>query len=663
MSSAVLDAVHGALYSFAIEGRLRDGFASVFGEGYQRRPALLLEQQWLRHDFGQLPVIHLVSAEEMGLAIAAYSSRTNQIYLSQSVVERFAPTALVRTILEEVGHFVDVRIKTNDTPGDEGELFAATVLGRPLTAAERQRVFVEDDHLRLLLHGAILNVEKADPLVLTVSTTLDESDGSGTVGAGLSLRDAILTANNNPAVDYEIRLTGGHTYSLRASGFHEDNGLKGDLDIKPRTGALVLVAIGEPKARIDASKLALGDRVFDVLANGNLTLDHLIISGGNPGGDGGGLRVGSGAVLVAHDVEIHSNRAIDGGGIANSGSCRLTQVNISNNRASAGSGDGIYNGNSANLLLVDSSVSQNSGVGIYSFGEILLVNSLVGNNASKGIYLNKSSAGLVNTTISGNGDTGIDAVNGSSLMLANCTVTRNQCSAVLREAAGIQNANSSVFLRNTIVAANSNDDGGIAELKGWFDGDNNNLIGSLEDAFGSVGTGTDIVDPNPGLTDLQDNGGPILTHALIDGSPAINAGDNALVILDDEDLDVDGNRLEAIPFDGRGAGFERIRSGIVDIGAVEATTPDDGPVISLELSPPSLAEDGANAFVFTFTRTGSTERALTVEYSLSGTATAGSDYVIPMAGPTPNTVTIAAGAEAATVPIQPRADSKYQQAG
>jgi hypothetical protein len=51
-----------------------------------------------------------------------------------------------------------------------------------------------------------------------------------------------------------------------------------------------------------------------------------------------------------------------------------------------------------------------------------------------------------------------------------------------------------------------------------------------------------------------------MTHALLPGSPAINAGDNALAIA------TDGNPLLN---DQRGAGFDRIFSGTVDIGAFE----------------------------------------------------------------------------------------------
>ena len=51
----------------------------------------------------------------------------------------------------------------------------------------------------------------------------------------------------------------------------------------------------------------------------------------------------------------------------------------------------------------------------------------------------------------------------------------------------------------------------------------------------------------------QDNGGPTRTHALLRGSPAIDAGNNAY----------------ATAWDQRGAPFRRIVNGVIDIGAFE----------------------------------------------------------------------------------------------
>jgi hypothetical protein len=63
---------------------------------------------------------------------------------------------------------------------------------------------------------------------------------------------------------------------------------------------------------------------------------------------------------------------------------------------------------------------------------------------------------------------------------------------------------------------------------------------------------------------LDDNGGPTLTHALLSGSPAIDAGNNAY----------------ATDWDQRGPGFPRIVNGIIDIGAFEYQGDGSGPSAS-----------------------------------------------------------------------------------
>ena len=59
--------------------------------------------------------------------------------------------------------------------------------------------------------------------------------------------------------------------------------------------------------------------------------------------------------------------------------------------------------------------------------------------------------------------------------------------------------------------------------------------------------------------------------------------------------------------------------------------------------------------VFTVTRTGSTAAALTVSYTVGGTATAGSDYTA-LSG----SVTIAAGAGSATIAVTPQNDTAVE---
>jgi hypothetical protein len=88
---------------------------------------------------------------------------------------------------------------------------------------------------------------------------------------------------------------------------------------------------------------------------------------------------------------------------------------------------------------------------------------------------------------------------------------------------------------------------------GLEDGVDGNIVGDGDSGTIDIAT---VLDPN-----LADNGGTTHTHALIAGSPALNAGDN------DKAVDADGIPLA---YDQRGEGFGRIYGGMVDIGALEA---------------------------------------------------------------------------------------------
>src|SRR5262245_50228004 len=94
-----------------------------------------------------------------------------------------------------------------------------------------------------------------------------------------------------------------------------------------------------------------------------------------------------------------------------------------------------------------------------------------------------------------------------------------------------------------------------------------NLIGNAGSAGGLVnGVNGNIVGADPKLGPLADNGGPTQTMALLPGSPALNAGSNALI-------------PAGVTTDQRGGTFSRIwGGGTVDIGAFEVQ--DDPPTIT-----------------------------------------------------------------------------------
>jgi Ca2+-binding RTX toxin-like protein len=91
--------------------------------------------------------------------------------------------------------------------------------------------------------------------------------------------------------------------------------------------------------------------------------------------------------------------------------------------------------------------------------------------------------------------------------------------------------------------------------------------------------------------------------------------------------------------------------------AATGTINNDDTSVTLAVSPSSVTEDGTANLVYTFTRSGVTTNALTVNYTLGGTATLNTDYT--RTGTT-NTVTFAANSATATVTVDPTPDTTVE---
>ncbi|MGD8457423.1 MAG: M4 family metallopeptidase [Anaerolineales bacterium] len=192
-------------------------------------------------------------------------------------------------------------------------------------------------------------------------------------------------------------------------------------------------------------------------------------------------------------------------------------------------------GNWGTLELRDCVITNNES-GIYNTGTLTVQNSSIVNNVEmsgygSGIYHYSGVLDINNSTISGNVSYGGGAgiyIDGGDITLNNTTITDNLVTSSI-QGAGIWNAAGSVSIQNSIVARNYIDNtGDWGDCHGDITSTGYNLVGVDTDCTYSsstgdlVGTGASPI--NPFLSPLQDNGGPTLTHALNNGSPAINAG-------------------------------------------------------------------------------------------------------------------------------------------
>jgi len=327
---------------------------------------------------------------------------------------------------------------------------------------------------------------------IKVTTTQDNVPGS--------LRAAITTANINGEND-TINLPAG-TYIL-SGNYGDDSNTTGDLDIdNPNT--TTIIGAGAGTTIIDGNKV---DRVFHII-NGTVSISGVTIQNGkSPGTDGGGI-YNNGTLTLTY-CEITGNginksfTAGNGGGLYNSGTATLTNCSVTHNSTEYG------------YALPDHYAG--NGGGIYNMGEMVLTNCTVSNNETGHGDEYGDGGGIYNYSHSG------------SLTLINCTISNNNATSIGGSGGGISG---DAALKNTIVANNQCRCRYGADCCGTIYSMGYNLI---EDTSYCTIDGTlfgNITEVDPMLGSLADNGGPTHTHALLPGSPAIDAGDSTGITTD-----------------------------------------------------------------------------------------------------------------------------------
>lgn len=435
--------------------------------------------------------------------------------------------------------------------------------------------------------------------IIIVTNTNDSGPGS--------LRDALAAANNGDTIDATglagaILLTSGElqiTHSVTIIG--------------PGPGNLAIN--GTDTFRV------LENFVSNVIISG-VTITQGFAADNNGGGgilNHGGLTL-SDSIVTHCATPRHNNQ--EGGGIFNGGGAALTLTGstVTGNRAGC-AGGGIYSTN-AQLTVTNSTISSNgacgcglalhcsgSGGGIScSGGTLEVTNTMIsGNHAGGGggISCDSVTVTVSNSTLSGNvgecGGGGISSGNGQ-LTVINSTISGNGSGGDCERGfgGGINSYAENLTVRNCTISGNSTNTGsggiatggnlivtnstfsdnsggiyifqGVAQIgdtvlnAGEFLAIYNEggIVTSLgynlaSDDGGGVLIGPgDQINTDPVLGPLQDNGGSTFTHALLPGSPALNAGDP---------------KFTPPPFfDQRGPGFDRVVNGRVDIGSFEVQT-------------------------------------------------------------------------------------------
>jgi CSLREA domain-containing protein len=401
-------------------------------------------------------------------------------------------------------------------------------------------------------------------LTLTSSTLSgNRTEGERAYGGGIFTRSGAISLTNST-------VSGNSTTGLRADGG----------GIYSSSGAVMLTN-STVTGNSTESDNAFGGGIST--GTGPVTLTSSTVSGNSTAGEGavgGGIKTGSGHITLTRSTvsgnSTTGDRADGGGVFTGGGYVTLLNSTVSGNRTEGNDADGggLLSRNSR-FQIVHSTISGNrsardgGGMMAASYGASITVigSTISGNMATRnggGIYGNERELSLnhvtVTNNIAGGIGGGIHGLQGPNTLANRVIVIRN--SIVAGNTAGNApdvaqpvpvGSNDRLIILSSLIGDNSNQSGGVVEPASL----------TKDSASGNiVGTAHSKIDPK--LGPLAFNGGTTQTHALLVGSPAIEAGDNSTAAKDVLDVDGDGNFDEPLPVDQRGRPFGRFEDGISD---------------------------------------------------------------------------------------------------
>ncbi|TRU54757.1 MAG: calcium-binding protein, partial [Microcystis aeruginosa Ma_QC_Ch_20071001_S25] len=592
----IIPAVDDILFNFAQSDDFYANLATAFGASYDVVKATQLRQQWQSRDFSQLPPITVKNLGNSGI-FGAYSSSTNKIYISQTLIDSGDATTLKAVLLEEIGHFIDAQINSSDTPGDEGQLFSALVRGEALTGEQIAAIRGENDAATITVDGQAISVEmafsgainftKAQALNLDTAQASDNYVDANVSEIAQSNTDGTFsiksfTPNGDGKTDLIHFDVNNYVHLWQSNG-------DGTFSIKSFTPG------GGYEVGVNNYRYETGDFNGD----GKTDLIHFDVNNyvhlWQSNGDGK-------SIIFISDVTITegnsgTTNAVFTVTLSNAVDTAVT-LNYATADGTATTADNDYTALSLTPLT-------------FNAGE-----------TSKTI------------TVAVNGDTKVESnetffVNLSSLNAngRNVTITDNQGQGTI--------TNDDVTLPSITLAVSPSSvtEDGTSSLIYIFmrTGDTTNPLTVNYTVGGTATNGTDYTS--------------IPTTVIFESNSAI-----ATVIVDPTaDTTVEPNETVALTL-ATGTGYT-----VGTPNTATGTINNDDTSVTLAVSPSSVTEDGTTNLVYTFTRSGVTTNALTVNYTVEGTATNGSDYTS-----IPTSVTFAANSETATVIVDPTADTTVE---
>ena len=453
--------------------------------------------------------------------------------------------------------------------GPGAELLTIQAYNPSPTAYDGSRVFNVDDGTSGLIDvsiagitltggdtdnggGAIRSTEN-----LFVTNSVIRSNIASFGGGGIRVASGSLTIANTTVSSNNSGNPGGGVYVQSGVATVTDSLISGNYGA---AGGGLFLKYGT--ATITGSTISNNSAMYGggiEIEFGDVTISGSVVSDNQAHDEGGGIRLFSGEVTVSNSSITGNTADRSGGGIRSEGTVTVIGSTISNNHVAVSgfsSGGGISSIGDM-MTITDSTITGNSadfGGGLYS--------GIVG--ASVPVTISNSTISGNTATTDGGGASFSSLFGQLTVDILHSTITENQ--APLNAGGGVSSYGSDqgveVDVSSSIIAGNDADDFGVFYGTGNpFASLGNNLVGSGNGVAAFSAATNDQIGASPMLGPLAYNGGPTQTHALLPGSPAIDAGDPAAIA-----------GMSGVPsYDQRAAPFGRVFDGD-GVGGRESTS-------------------------------------------------------------------------------------------
>jgi hypothetical protein len=665
-------------------------------------PAALqkLVDQWSQGEFSALPPIVLLPAAAMNGAAGAYAISCRTIYLNADWLLEATPAQVLAVLSEELGHHLDALHNTSDTPGDEGELFAALLQGNGTIDAERRdQMLAENDLGSVELDGDVVAVERAVVVSTPIPVRLpgrSSGEFANTEAFAVLKGDGSVVTWGNPifggdsrAVDRQLRSGVTQIYStgyafaaLKSDGsvvtwgsasggdssqvasqllsgvtkiFSTSELYQGAFAALKSDGSVVTWGTG---SSADSSRVAsqLSSGVTSITSTATafaaLKADGSVITWGDRGGDSSAvahlLRSGVSEIVSANEAFA----ALKADGSVVSWGSNWSDTSGLGAKLRSGVQRIFSNYYAFAALKTDGSVVTwgFSGYGNYG-GDSSAVADLLSSNVTQIVSTALAFAALKSD--------GSFVTWGSSTFGGDSSGVADQLHAGVTE----------IFSTGSAFAALKND--GSVVTWGWSGGDSSAVAGQLSSGVTKIFS-TNY--PSIGAFAALKSDGSVVTWGGAGGNSSVVASQLSSGVTQIFSTDF---AFAALKADGsvvtwgdasRGGDSSTVASLLNNVVAFASPFTDDRlvefdppqPEISIRVSPAWIPEDGHSKLIYTFIRTGDLTNALTINYSVTGSASPDVDYSGIATTPATKSVSFQAGAAATSVTVEVIEDSDIE---